>query len=339
MKVVNFYKYLGIIFSCRLKWSVCCKTLSAQCEKALNLIKHCMCKLGTRDITLGFRLFDSMAAPILFYGAEVWGTSIRSEIETVQNKFCKWLLGMGQKVNNHIARGECGRYELYINYMCRPIKYFLHIQKLDENRLPKQCYRMMFKMNENGRVSWCTKIQELLFHHGFGHVWENQGVEDDKLFISLYEQRLKDINFQHFSEYICNSSKCSFYSKVNDPISINSINDHIHKLSFNLRFEVLSIICSNHKLAIEQGRRNNELRENRLCQICNLNIIEDEYHFLLVCPVLSDIRRNFLPVWCYVNPNKEKLVKLFRTNDFAILRNLAIYIKKGKYIRDEILSL
>ncbi|CAG2232167.1 unnamed protein product [Mytilus edulis] len=91
LKVVSYYKYLGIYFSNRLKWTYCCKTLRMQCEKALNMIKHCMCKLGTRDINLGFKLFDSMVAPILYYGAELWGTEKVKDIETVQNKFCDKL--------------------------------------------------------------------------------------------------------------------------------------------------------------------------------------------------------------------------------------------------------
>jgi hypothetical protein len=58
-----------------------------------------MTKLGSRDI-FGFRLFDSMVAPILYYGAEIWGTDKVKDIETVQNKFCKWLLATGF-VNSH----------------------------------------------------------------------------------------------------------------------------------------------------------------------------------------------------------------------------------------------
>ena len=60
IKVVSYYKYLGVFFSSRLKWTMCCKTLRIQSEKAINMIKHCMTKLGSRDINFGFRLFDSM---------------------------------------------------------------------------------------------------------------------------------------------------------------------------------------------------------------------------------------------------------------------------------------
>ena len=51
------------------------RTLTTQSEKALNMIKQCLCRLGARDINLGFKLFDSMVSPILYYGAEVWGMS------------------------------------------------------------------------------------------------------------------------------------------------------------------------------------------------------------------------------------------------------------------------
>jgi hypothetical protein len=145
-------------------------------------------------------------------------------------------------------------------------------------------------LNEHERTNWCTSIQRLLFTHGFGEAWESQTVGDEKLFMNVFKQRLRDVNLQNWSDYISNSSKCSFYSKIKNDIFIN---DNIQKLSYNLRYEILSILCSTHKLAIEQGRHLNEPRENRLCQICNYNEFEDEYHFVLVCPVLSDVRRFF----------------------------------------------
>jgi hypothetical protein len=44
IKVVSYYKYLGVFLSSRLKWTMCCKTLRIQSEKAINMIKHCMTK-------------------------------------------------------------------------------------------------------------------------------------------------------------------------------------------------------------------------------------------------------------------------------------------------------
>ena len=98
---------------------------------------------------------------------------------------------------------------------------------------------------------------------------------------------------------ICKTGQIIFQTHLNVHFTLKLkngifINDNMQKLSYNLRYEILSILCSTHKLAIEQGRHLNEPRENKLCQIWNYNELEDEYHFVHVCPILSDVRRNFL---------------------------------------------
>ena len=51
---------------------------------------------------------------------------------------------------------------------------------------------------------------------------------------------------------------------------------------------------------IETGRYENIPREQRVCQFCNMRKVEDEYHFLLVCPNYRDLRRNFFkPYFCH----------------------------------------
>jgi len=49
-----------------------------------------------------------------------------------------------------------------------------------------------------------------------------------------------------------------------------------------------------HSLEIETGRHSNISRENRLCTKCNLRMIENEYHFILVCPLYIEIRKHTL---------------------------------------------
>ncbi len=63
-------------------------------------------------------------------------------------------------------------------------------------------------------------------------------------------------------------------------------------LPYHLRKSISRIRCSNHSLAIEKGRHTNPKtpREDRLCQLCDQQVIEDEEHFLLNCPVYTDLR-------------------------------------------------
>ena len=48
--------------------------------------------------------------------------------------------------------------------------------------------------------------------------------------------------------------------------------------------------CGNHKLPDVAGRYNNIERCNRVCSLCNLNTVGDEYHYIYVCPAFNQER-------------------------------------------------
>ena len=62
-------------------------------------------------------------------------------------------------------------------------------------------------------------------------------------------------------------------------------------LSRSDRSLIAKFRCGILQLHIETGRFNNTKLEERLCQICNSNTIEDEFHFLCVCPHYEQERR------------------------------------------------
>ena len=59
---------------------------------------------------------------------------------------------------------------------------------------------------------------------------------------------------------------------------------------------------------IESGRKIE--RNNRKCELCTLNDLEDEYHFVIICPFFTQIRNHYIEKY-YVNlPNVFKFKKL-----------------------------
>ena len=63
---------------------------------------------------------------------------------------------------------------------------------------------------------------------------------------------------------------------------------------------------SAHSLAIETGRHHRKARRERKCIYCNMNVIESEYHFLLICPLYNDIRTKYLPRYYFTWPTVNK---------------------------------
>jgi len=94
---------------------------------------------------------------------------------------------------------------------------------------------------------------------------------------------------------------------------------------------------SSHKLNIEVGRHNNIFRNERKCSLCNLNDIEDEFHFLLKCPLYTAFKRQYIPKYFYTNTNMFKYITLMQSENISTLKNNALFCDKSLKLRDTLL--
>ena len=95
---------------------------------------------------------------------------------------------------------------------------------------------------------------------------------------------------------------------------------------------------SAHSLEIETGRYNATPLDQRICKFCTSPHVENEYHFLLVCPVYTYLRRKFLPrfCWSFVNVHKFKYLMCNKTE--RCILNIAKYVFYAFKLRNELLS-
>ena len=87
---------------------------------------------------------------------------------------------------------------------------------------------------------------------------------------------------------------------------------------------------SAHRLAVESGRwhKPDKIPYNeRKCQLCNC--LEDEFHFLLECPLNSEIRKLYIKGYYWKHPNMVKFIELLKSENEKTQRMLAIFIYKG----------
>jgi len=89
--------------------------------------------------------------------------------------------------------------------------------------------------------------------------------------------------------------------------------------------------CGILQLKIETGRFNQTKLEDRLCDICNNDEIEDEYHFLCNCAKYSSLRAS---LFRKVSDHHECFVALDMRQKFVFLlskcnRDVAKFIRKA----------
>lgn len=330
IKVTSTYKFMGLLFTPKLSWHSATTKLAAQARKSLYQIKRFEKPFGKFCHKEYFKIFDSMVIPILTYGSEIWGYDTKKCVEQIQTKFCKNFLGINSSVNDAMALGECGRFPLAINYHIKFIKYWVRLIHMDPNRYPKQCYLMLKKYDDIGRINWVTKVREFLFKYGFGFVWLSQDIGNETYFIKQVKQRLKDCSFQMWHNDINTSSRCDLYKNVKTLLNVEKyLNLDIkpyYKRSLS-RFR-----CSSHKLNVELGRHFNIERENRICVYCFMQkdalVIEDEFHAFFVCEKFKIIRDLYLNTWFNALPSLQNFYCLLQNENPLVIKNIAIYVSK-----------
>jgi hypothetical protein len=86
---------------------------------------------------------------------------------------------------------------------------------------------------------------------------------------------------------------------------------------------------------VEKGRNFNIDRGHRDCMYCE-SMLEDEYHFLIVCSLYATLRYYYIPLYLYQYPNVEKFYSLIVTKDKSLICYVAMYIHNAM---KEIISL
>ena len=109
-----------------------------------------------------------------------------------------------------------------------------------------------------------------------------------KLFIC---HTLTDLAYQSTEENICKETKLHLFNKSK---TVNTPARYLNRIEMRKKRSLVSKLrLGTLDLEIEKGRRQNIPRAERVCKLCNTGEIEDVVHFILKCPRLSEVRKNY----------------------------------------------
>ena len=100
--------------------------------------------------------------------------------------------------------------------------------------------------------------------------------------------------------------------------------------------------CSNQELAIETGRHAPAIidRNNRICIYCertfDIRIVEDEYHFLIVCPTYQNVRTQYLSdILAKFNINNETVISiLLKSFNENVVKVISFFLYHAFFVRN-----
>ena len=356
IEIVNSFTYLGILITANGKFSAAMNNLKTKAMRAAFKISSILKSQNIIDPIVSLKLFDSMVKPILLYGSQVWAQELlpyeskdinkldRLPFEQIQNKQCKYILGVRKHTSNVAARAELGRFPLYINVITLSIKFWIQILK-SPDKLSYRAYKEECYLDLKGEKNWVTFVKSTLKRCNLLHYWEKQAVPDEIHLLKLLKKSLESQYKTSFNELLNKDTgssgnggnKLRTYAKIKN----NYVMEPYMQYNFppSIKRSIAQIRLSSHDLEIERGRRTRPKPTpacERYCHQCRTKV-EDEIHFVIECPMYDDIRNELI----FSNPNippSDKFIALFNSENKTLLYNLGLYISRALQYRKDSLT-
>ena len=288
-----------------------------------------------------------MISPILTYNSKVWGAYVKSDfkswdssaIEKTHLQFCKRYLEVHNKASTYdiACRAELGKFPLIIDINKKIINYLGYLQEKDENSIVKQSLQISIDLHYNSQNSFYFSLMKMTDYYDF-YDFNRYSLNDRK--IKHYMDLMKKKYISYWRQILQHSQKLSFYYTVKQHYSPSAYLDLSRRNPS--RKALVKLRISSHKLRIETGRYDKIPREERLCNLCNSNKIEDETHFLLDCPRYSSIRDMFFSKieskipFLRLLSHETLIAHLMNSTDYYINIQLISFISSCFELRDKL---
>lgn len=325
---VDSFTYLGVKFSYTGSFVEAVKALSDQGLRAY----HNLLALFDRvkfDVKTKLYLFERMVAPILLYGSEVWGIYKLKDIDKLQIRFYKYVLGVKRQTPNCAIYGELGKFPLSVLCKERALQFWNKIVK----RQQAPIYHIYLDQCINGNDKcWAKRVHSVITDMGFPYIIYDYAVNVN--YNMLFKQRIRDQFLQQWHDCIDNMPKLDYYKKYKTQFCFEEYLNFVK--NDNLRKQLSCFRLCSHSLEIETGRYMRTDRNNRLCKLCPYKNVESEYHFLLCCPLYSELRKSFIKHVSF--PTLNKFYSIMSSGNKSRILQLCKFLDKAFALRSSVLE-
>ena len=358
METVREYKYLGVVFDISGSVTKITKNLRERAMKAIFKIRKTFgghfnsCKVG-------LNLFQHMVKPIVLYGDGAWGAHVydftklldkegdlyskyfaSNQIEIIQSKFNKGLLGVHSKASNIAVCAELGTYPLAIDIALDLVKQWLHMKDADQGSVIYDCYQFQISEINNGKC-WLSTVRDILVNLDLSTVWFQQHTDSPTWLLKQIKEKMQEIFQEQVSKKLNETSpagegnKLRNYRLFKDKVSFEPYLHEIGKLED--RVLITKFRISAHELEIERGRYKRPRKvplEERVCKQCAQQEIEDERHVALSCSKYEMARQDLYSKLHVCNPRflfmcpEDKFKEVMGCRDKDHSSALAIFLRE-----------
>ena len=303
IKVVDKYKYLGLILTDHLDYQETARVVAQAASRALGLVIAKDKAYGGMHYDCFTTLYTSIVQSVINYGAAIWGTREYSCISAVQNRASRYFMGLGKYAPNIALQGDTGwKHPLHHQWMCIT-RLWCRLCNMQGSRINKRVFLWASK-NKRG---WCSRVTKFFHSLDMNHL-----CDPNELFSTSQTTHAMSECLNRYCEEIWRAklnreeaqngpgrNKLRTYRLFKQTICTESYLKVLY--SKRDRSALAKFRAGVAPLHIETGRYTRTPEHERFCFNCP-NMVESEEHVLICCTVYNDIREKLFDEASRINP-------------------------------------
>ena len=107
------------------------------------------------------KLYDSIVWSTISYGACIWGTKEYSCVNAVQNRACRFFLGVGKYAQNNAVNGDMG----WITHLAKQwtcvVRIYFRLKNMPDERIDKQVFKWMSEKSNLNCKNWNFWVEKV----------------------------------------------------------------------------------------------------------------------------------------------------------------------------------
>ena len=277
------------------------------------------------------KLYDALVLSIINYGSAIWGAKEYSIINSVHNRACRFFLGVGKYTPNAAVQGEMG-WKLPAHQQWLSVtRSWCRLMKMSNTRLNKRVHVWTLDKAASGIRNWAHDVTQ--FYNSIN--MDSLVNIDNNVNVKVVLNNMNDVLHRYYMEIWLHTvnreegrngtrNKLRTYKLFKQEFAVEPYVKSI--MNKSNRSILAKFRCGVAPIRIETGRyeKNYPPVENRTCYHC-IDIVEDEYHVLMSCPVYNKERQELLN---YVSSQDPTFHVLNNNNKFVyLLSNSTVSIK------------
>ena len=338
--------YLGLVLEEHLNFNVTASFVAQSASRALGLLISKYKAIGGMPYRVYTKLYDSLVWSIVAYGAAIWGTQTFSCIEAVHNRAMRVYLGTTRNTPTAAMAGDMGWQPVHIRQILAVSNYWIRLSHMSDTRCNKKIFLYCVNAHGPGCKNWCFRV---LNNYAKIGCYNKANVNIPIVKNSF----LNEVKEQSVSHFILDWNTSINSERGRSNVGGNKLRTYkLFKQSFETEPYCKIILPRSHRSAfsrfrcgvapirLETGRYERLSVSERVCPFC-ANVVENELHVMLKCPLYNDIRQYLFEKAVSLDVNfsaftvDNKLVYVFQTPDliritaktcFLILQRRSSYL-------------